>query len=507
MTAAGIRGAIIDAWVVNLGARAEEAAQRTGELNHVGHPTELLAQAFGFWEMYPLIEQGLKVAQWPLPSSRVYWVTMLTQAVLFLVAETLPTGVAEKAVHFVQHQFGNLCRVAVVVSQVAVYYFTGSSFALLYIGLHVIDTLERNRLLPEKVKLLYHNVNALSYAIASIAMGDLYYVAAGIGSLALVPAIRATLPVIDKSVKLFWSLSSYHQQKEEVHQQLFELGIIDAEARDDLNFGALAVDDDDNEEPVAHPPAIPLLTPAQITPNPQFLINRNHLVQEPLPPIPNVDPQGLMDLWDEVEDLITAENKPQLRQALQSLVAALRQQNPRDHLHSHYLQLIASRLPEKDRGSQAEILFRLARANDLKVAIEEAFSQLYGHGNELPLRMKILHRLQVFRTRNFFREKNERGLIHRMQMWLLRHGLISAPPLGLTAGGLHAQSASGTGASKEELQDIGYLLQDLEELIELKDLAEWSLARAELARALEGNSKARLYMLADLGVLTARVPT
>jgi len=498
MTAERITATLGKSYELNLFAGQEAAAQKSGELNHIGNKVLPIVQATAlFWTVLPLLRAGLQAAGQPLLSSRVRWGIISAPAVLFLAVEILPKGNIQKGLHGVQKHLGHACQIATAVSQIAIYYFTGSSLALVFVGLQVVDALQRNQILSPRISLVYEEIKLLVFVVSSVASGGIWNVAVGIGSLVFSPTLQGKILALSLGKKYIqlsieYSLSPSSKianQRDQVGLRLFKA----------LQLVPTEKTLDDPEEEHAPPPSAPvrILDVAEITPTTQFAVNLTHLTQEPLPPIPNVDPQELLTLWDRVQG---QENALQ-REGLQTLVEVMKQNNPRDNVYTHYLQLVTEKLPGQDKEKQIQILQKLAQTPE-QTEIGEAFAELMGHRNGLPLRMKILHRLQALRTRQFFRERRYRSWQLRCEMWLARRGFLSVSMPGLTLGGLHAQTNGQTPANSQQLKLIGYTLDAMQACVTAEDVNLWLQNQPpRVQTALDNHPHAKLYMLVQLGIL------
>ncbi len=91
--------------------------------------------------------QALEAAGYAKVSPTLGWVLCLTPILTFLAVELLPDGAIRSALQTFQNHFGRLCRVATVVSQIALFYLTQSPLALVVLGVLALGVLDRNQLL------------------------------------------------------------------------------------------------------------------------------------------------------------------------------------------------------------------------------------------------------------------------------------------------------------------------------------------------------------------------
>lgn len=124
------------------------------------HPFQTAAQIFQGWQALYFIDSTLKaLGKDPIPTPH-RWAVFALPPVALLLSVVLPKGQS------LRNGAGILIRTAVLVSQVALVYFTGSGAAIAALSCMTINLLARNRVLPESAARAYSVVETPIYFLA-----------------------------------------------------------------------------------------------------------------------------------------------------------------------------------------------------------------------------------------------------------------------------------------------------------------------------------------------------
>jgi len=198
--------------------------------------------------------EALEILGRPMLPSVHPWAPLVISLVLVGTERLLPAGYAKATVGFLKSAAGMMLRASMLVSQIAVVYFTGSVTAIAILSYLAIDELHVRKLLSSRVSAVYQSsVWPLSFGLAAVAQGTW-------SALGWFMAGQYVVPTL-----ILWALSKQPDPGKNIGQ----------------------------------------LTPALLqdilqkdNPFPDFEINQAHLAWAPLPAQPNVEFSELIDLWE-----------------------------------------------------------------------------------------------------------------------------------------------------------------------------------------------------------------
>ncbi len=106
----------------------------------------------------------------PLPSG-YGWAAFVIPPVLLMINSKLPSGYVKEAVRVVKNNLRILLRTAVIVSQVALVYFTGSVAAIAALSYLALDGLYSSELLPARISRVYSWMQFPLFLVSSVLSG------------------------------------------------------------------------------------------------------------------------------------------------------------------------------------------------------------------------------------------------------------------------------------------------------------------------------------------------
>jgi len=400
-------------------ANLENDAQKAEWMNHVGSWFQPLVQTWAYtgFRLFSstgvshCLNEALAAAGCAAISSQLGWVLVLTPVVTFIAAELAPQGALRERLQFAKNHLGTLLSVAMVVSQIAIYYFTQSHIALLSLAIQGILLLERNHLFPKRVSWVLRHGSGIALPLANLMSTKLLSLAGLFSAQNLV--LAAIAPFIQKKVVQF------NQNSWDDLAKAF-----DEDARNVSFKGKFTAEQ------------LPWIRPdGRVT----FAIHWEHLNRIALPSIPNGDVRNLAKLWDAVANEFNADDED-IRAKKDKFLLELDRMAQCDPLQddgAELLRIIADALPDKPVDEQADFLwaFIAHEGAERRSYLQEKAISFLCEERELRVERKALCILQNLRTKLYYFPENP-SWYTRAWLWLARRGMPNPLPwVGLKKAG------------------------------------------------------------------------
>ncbi len=490
--------AVQRALFVHAMANWENDAQEAERANHTGTFTQPLWQTMaytGFRLFSPTgvshcINEALAAAGCAAISSQLGWILVLTPAVTFLAAELAPAGAVRNTLQFAKNHLGTLLRTAMLVSQVAIYYFTQSHIALLSLAIQSILLLERNHWLPDRVSWVLSKGTLVALPLSNLISSGIWSVGGvnAIGEL----AVTFFLPWYQRKVAEFseWLEEQVAQANHESAEEHSLDGKLEWKHQHLVQYSN------------------------RVT----FSMNWNHVGRTSLPSIPSVDVRTLTDLWNACENkglfadkdpIEVSRRKAQLVQVLSQVEAA----DPLRNLEAGYLRIIADQLPGRSSENQAAFLWNFARSEDLFLRNQVAQNQvalLVSDEPILSVNDKVFHLLQNLRTELYYFPANP-SWYFRTWLWFAHRGMPNPLPQMNLKVANHVKSAEFLPGASSSLEALGYTIENVVAYVSQHlapaELLRWKMAQPGMVQFYLGQKSdpdAVRFMLFSQGVLEAQ---
>jgi len=295
------------------------------------------------------------------------WAPIVIPPILVLTEQMLPAGYTKAAVGFLKSKLGMMLRASVIVSQMAVAYFTGSAVVIAVLSYLAIDELDCRKLLPTRISWLYQSIHLpLTLILAVLAKGTW----AGAALFLAITVANYAIPKLIPS---------------------------DPKGNTGQLTPAILKDILDKQNPFQ-----------------DFEINLAHMAWNSMPMQPEVQLSELLDLWDQIpwekypsDPRIAPPANP--RGQLEKLIQALQKQPfPMDLYEAKIV--IDYLKHDPTEAERAKILSKLSSSSEhgFYFLFTELSARIVAQGKPVSLRTGILRRLQGIRMAQL---QPETGLI------------------------------------------------------------------------------------------------